>query len=535
MAPVPDFLTTLFRRSASDSASLPDLSVSSLELDAQAWSPRAVQALHRRTDDDSLSHGSGAQDPYAFNNKGFLALFALIGCGMVIASLWFFLWAKNGGFKWRKGDWDDYKSTVLRRKGPDGKTLSNATPSTNLGGGSVVHGQSYYGKAAPGKAKKGKKGKKAPKSEATTDTFATELPYSDRYTDEDPSVAPPSSGYPEMQEVTAGMGMRGGDARRSRDRNQHHHHHQREGGHRRSSRRGGDDDLTSYRHEKPARVGGINRAHDGSHFDYSGTGTESSSGGGPTSTCLDPVQVPPAAAIAPTKKDEKRARKEAARQEKQRSKQRRADEKAAEQQAKRQRKERAKAEKSSAGPKNKRAAAAAAHDDEGSAADGSAAALLQGNGVDSPRRAAPAGPPSDPAYSAYDDSMASAAHAAAAAYGAAYGSRAHNAPSPRRGERGSSSRGHSRSRARGGGGGGGVRTVGATEPTEASSDVGTKVYRHVIPGLTGAGTASAPSEVGGPAESVFVPGLPRGEVGVEDSKRRKRGAGFGEHGLDMER
>ncbi|PLB40263.1 uncharacterized protein BDW47DRAFT_93702 [Aspergillus candidus] len=60
----------------------------------------------------------------------------------VLAAIWFFFWAKNGGFVWRKGDWEDYKSTVLRRKGPDGRTLSNATKSTRLGGGSVV-GRGY--------------------------------------------------------------------------------------------------------------------------------------------------------------------------------------------------------------------------------------------------------------------------------------------------------------------------------------------------------------------------------------------------------
>jgi len=56
----------------------------------------------------------------------------------VITGIWFFFWAKNGGFYFKEGDWEDYKSTILRRKGPNGTTLSGATPSTNLGGGSVV-------------------------------------------------------------------------------------------------------------------------------------------------------------------------------------------------------------------------------------------------------------------------------------------------------------------------------------------------------------------------------------------------------------
>ncbi|PBP16168.1 hypothetical protein BUE80_DR013046, partial [Diplocarpon rosae] len=43
-------------------------------------------------------------------------------------------------------DWEEYKSTVLRRKGPNGTTLSGATESTDLGGGSVVHGEKRWGR-----------------------------------------------------------------------------------------------------------------------------------------------------------------------------------------------------------------------------------------------------------------------------------------------------------------------------------------------------------------------------------------------------
>ena len=68
-----------------------------------------------------------------------------VGVSFVLGAIWFFFWAKNGGFKWRKGDWEEYKSTVLRRKGPNGTTLSNATKSTILGGGSVV-GDGYSDK-----------------------------------------------------------------------------------------------------------------------------------------------------------------------------------------------------------------------------------------------------------------------------------------------------------------------------------------------------------------------------------------------------
>ena len=89
----------------------------------------------------SWNPGAGAVDPFQVNNHAFFALFALLGVAFCLGGIWFFFWAKNGGFRWRKGDWEDYKTTVLRKKGPNGTTLSGATKTTRLGGGSVVaHG-----------------------------------------------------------------------------------------------------------------------------------------------------------------------------------------------------------------------------------------------------------------------------------------------------------------------------------------------------------------------------------------------------------
>ena len=114
---------------------------------------------------------------------------------MVIASIWFFFWAKNGGFQFRKNDWDEYKSTVLRRKGPNGTTLSGATKTTKLGGGSVVAEGNMdadeKGWKRGEQTKKGKKGK-SPRGNKNND----------------------------------------------------------------------DNDVRAYRHEKPARVGGLNRESD---------------------------------------------------------------------------------------------------------------------------------------------------------------------------------------------------------------------------------------------------------------------------------
>lgn len=198
-----------------------------------AFSPMGVQALHlAKRDAPHADFGAGAKPAQEFNNQGFLALFAIIGVGMVLTALWFFFWAKNGGFRFRDGDWEDYKSTVLRRKGPDGRTLSNATKSTRLGGGSVVHGGSYGAESSVG------------------------------YTDETGT----SADFSEMREVEEGkgrpFGIRGGDGERRKKR-------RREG-----TNNLKDDDLRGYREEKAARVGGLNRAADGIYTDYSGTGSD---------------------------------------------------------------------------------------------------------------------------------------------------------------------------------------------------------------------------------------------------------------------
>ncbi|KAF1985489.1 hypothetical protein K402DRAFT_394826 [Aulographum hederae CBS 113979] len=234
---------------------LNDLYVSSVEQDTivkrdETMPPLALHSLHHREAANvpgsaKSDYGSGAKPATDFNNAGFLALFALIGAGMTVATIWFFFWAKNGGFKWRKHDWDDYKSTVLRRKGPDGKTLSNATKSTKLGGGSVVHSQTTL---------------------------------SDGYTDVT---------YEEVQEKKRIRGG-GGDDRR--------HRNTRSGRH--------DAELRDYRHEKPAQVGGLNRQHDGSHWDY----TNSERSDLLTASDLSSRPLNPTGAAKPDKRREKAER-----------------------------------------------------------------------------------------------------------------------------------------------------------------------------------------------------------------------------------
>ncbi|EMD92917.1 hypothetical protein COCC4DRAFT_197031 [Bipolaris maydis ATCC 48331] len=203
------------------------------EIAADALSPMAVNALQqakslaKRDDPYTQLASAGAKPPLDLAGPGFQALFALIGIGMAFMAIWFFFWAKNGGFKWREGDWEDYKSTVLRRKGPDGKTLSNATKSTRLGGGSVVHGGSYFG--------------------AQSDLG---------YTDESGTTVT-SSTYPDAEKGEAGL--RGGDGRKHKKHRRNHTNDY------------SDPELRQYREEKAARVGGLNRVGDGKYTDYSGS------------------------------------------------------------------------------------------------------------------------------------------------------------------------------------------------------------------------------------------------------------------------
>ena len=204
-----------------------DLSVSSLQLDFLSSAP-SLGTYKRALDfsplqagsylatrnaapaKDQHDPGSGAFDPRTINNRGFFALFALLGAALVLAAIWFFFIAPNGGFVFKEGDWDEYKSTVLRRKGPNGTTLSGATKTTDLGGGSVVADGSRDGNFSEiGVREKGKK--KAKKAEKT---------------------AP------------------------------------------RGNKNGHDVDVRAYRHEKPAKVGGLNRAPDGSYHDFAYSSTE---------------------------------------------------------------------------------------------------------------------------------------------------------------------------------------------------------------------------------------------------------------------
>lgn len=108
------------------------------DIDLVALGPRVAGAILLARDEKAPDNrGAGSIDPTEINNNAIFALFGIIGAAFVLVGIWFFFWAKNGGFYFQEDDWDDYKSTVLRRKGPNGTLLSGATPTTNLGGGSI--------------------------------------------------------------------------------------------------------------------------------------------------------------------------------------------------------------------------------------------------------------------------------------------------------------------------------------------------------------------------------------------------------------
>ncbi|KAF1840130.1 uncharacterized protein K460DRAFT_371348 [Cucurbitaria berberidis CBS 394.84] len=235
----------------------------------RSLSPMAVRDMHlaksliKRADEMYKNLASaGARPATSLKGPGFQVLFALIAVGMTLMALWFFFWAKNGGFKWRgKDDWEDYKSTVMRRKGPDGKTLSNATKSTRLGGGSVVHGGSYGAESSVG------------------------------YTDETGTSADINE-YRDAEEGNGGI--RGGDGKKHKKNRRDHTNDYK------------DPELRNYRHEKAARVGGLNRAADGEYTDYSGSQPASELGSNVSSRPL--VQKEPKDPKKEAKEKERRAR-----------------------------------------------------------------------------------------------------------------------------------------------------------------------------------------------------------------------------------
>ncbi|KAI0396159.1 hypothetical protein F5Y17DRAFT_138427 [Xylariaceae sp. FL0594] len=223
---------------------------------------------NKNKDPQALDPAIGVTDPKDINNTFIFVLFGLIGVGFVVTGIWFFFWAKNGGFYFKETDWDDYKSTVLRRKGPNGTILSGATESTDLGGGSIYK-DVVDNRHRDMDARTEYTGGLTEMTHDTSDTMST------------------------LTGITAGPSDIGARERRRRAKEQKIRDHEKKKRERknrekekerekssRSERRVGKDgvlvdeeaeedakrNLRAYRHERPARVGGLNGQSEGSEW-----------------------------------------------------------------------------------------------------------------------------------------------------------------------------------------------------------------------------------------------------------------------------
>lgn len=254
--------------------------------DVAAFGPlKASSVLLARDVVNTPDPEKGLLHPGDINNNALFAIFGIIGAAFVVLGIWFFFWAKNGGFYFKENDWDDYKTTVMRRRGPNGTILSGATESTQLGGGSVF--KDY---------------------------------------DDDTSTA--VSGSTGITGITAGVSDIVGREKHRKKRAQKEREKERrreEKGREKAEKKKGrsksrskapdtgvvdeeaeaaaEEYLRNYRHEKPARVGGLNKESDASEWDGSTNPSSSSHGGGEstvTSELLNHRERTPTS--SPTKK-----------------------------------------------------------------------------------------------------------------------------------------------------------------------------------------------------------------------------------------
>ncbi|KAI0117052.1 hypothetical protein F4814DRAFT_272554 [Daldinia grandis] len=272
MAPLPPSIAvharswlSAARSTANDLAARSTTNIPSSPTDAlQQLGPLAARSILLARDEDNgeqkVDPHRGAVRPQDINNTFVFVLFGLIGAAFVCTGIWFFFWAKNGGFYFKEDDWDDYKSTVLRRKGPNGTILSNATPTTQLGGGSVYKdvddNRTEY---------------TAGLTQISGDTGST------------------------LTGITAGASDLSARERRRQKRERKDREREKKKDRRnrdKAGRRVGEDgvlvdeqaeaeakdQLRAYRNEKAARVGGINKESEGSTWDGS-TNPESSTAG----------------------------------------------------------------------------------------------------------------------------------------------------------------------------------------------------------------------------------------------------------------
>ncbi|RKF62523.1 putative endosomal spry domain-containing protein [Erysiphe neolycopersici] len=190
---------------------------------------------------------TGVTPPQNIPNRFVFTIFGLIGAGFVITTFWFFFRAKNGGFEViTKSHWDNYKKSVVARSIRTGQSLSNATLSTKLGGGSIYQSEksskSNRSKRTTTHTKNGrdrKKGKQLNMVEGTI--MSSDMSEITSFTkkfrhDRRKRKLKENSIKTDMESII-------GDLDHS-----------------------ALDDLIAYRHEKPARVGGLNTQSEASTF-----------------------------------------------------------------------------------------------------------------------------------------------------------------------------------------------------------------------------------------------------------------------------
>lgn len=256
-------------------------------VDAASLGPLAARAVltarnlvPRKDNGPRPDPSRGVVNPHEINNGAVFALFGLIGAGFVIGGIWFFFWAKNGGFYFKENDWEDYKSTVLRRTGPNGTILSNVTPSTNLGGGSVYKdvddGTTTVSGGSEGLLRGHRGGGRYhdhddSRTEVTDDTYMTGI-----------TAGVSDIGAREKRRKKKEARDRERERRREEKARLKQEKEDAKAGKKSRRKVGADgalideeaeaeamEHLRSYRHEKPARVGGINKESEGSQWDGS--------------------------------------------------------------------------------------------------------------------------------------------------------------------------------------------------------------------------------------------------------------------------
>ncbi|KAJ3474482.1 hypothetical protein NLG97_g9824 [Lecanicillium saksenae] len=141
MAPV---LTPLLKRAfaaVSAASAVPSATIDGGATDGPLADATRMLAARDTTASSSSKRpdpASGVLDPHDISNVGFFVLFALLGLAFVVGGIWFFFWARNGGFYFKQTDWEDYKTGITGFPNP----IPELYPSTYV---ACKEALAYYG------------------------------------------------------------------------------------------------------------------------------------------------------------------------------------------------------------------------------------------------------------------------------------------------------------------------------------------------------------------------------------------------------